>query len=85
MPFSPCTSKRLSLCFSFFHKAPLSSKELFSHVYASHQAKNIKDWQIYGRYHHKLKKTPKGWKITFMKLIVHGQQGNLDFLKEVSK
>ncbi len=59
--------------------------EVFSHVYASHTAKGIKYWDIYGRYHHKLKKTPDGWKITFMKLLVHGQKGNLKFLQQLSK
>ena len=62
-----------------------NSAEVFSHVYASHNAPHIEYWDIYGRYHHKLKKTPKGWKITFIKLIVHGQKGNLDFLKQVTK
>ena len=61
------------------------SAETFSHVYASHTAKGIPYWDIYGRYHHKLKKTPKGWRITSMKLLVHGQKGNLKFLEQVSK
>ena len=59
--------------------------EVFSHVYASHDAKGVKYWDIYGRYHHKLKKTSNGWKITFMKLIVHGQKGNTSFLSDLSK
>ena len=62
-----------------------NTAEVFSHVYASHDAKGIQYWDIYGRYHHKLKKTKDGWKITFMKLIVHGQKGNLKFLQQVSK
>ena len=59
--------------------------EVFSHVYASHTAEGIEYWDIYGRYHHKLQKTSNGWKITFMKLLVHGQKGNLKFLEQVSK
>ena len=61
------------------------SAEVFSHVYASHTAKGVKYWDIYGRYHHKLKKTAIGWKITHMKLIVHGQKGNKNFLTDVSR
>ncbi|MBC6416126.1 MAG: nuclear transport factor 2 family protein, partial [Bdellovibrionales bacterium] len=30
--------------------------ETFSHVYASHLAKGYPYWDVYGRYHHKLKK-----------------------------
>ena len=56
-----------------------------SHVYASHTAKNTKYWDIYGRYIHRLKKSKKGWKITSMKLIVHGQKGNTKFLQQVNK
>ncbi|MEO0337540.1 MAG: nuclear transport factor 2 family protein [Pseudomonadota bacterium] len=59
--------------------------EVFSHVYASHTAKGIKYWDIYGRYHHKLIKTDDGWKINFMKLLVHGQKGNTKFLQQVSQ
>lgn len=59
--------------------------EMFSHVYASHTAKGIKYWDAYGRYHHKLKRTKNGWKITFMKLIMHGQKGNKKFLQQASK
>ena len=59
--------------------------EIFSHVYASHTAKGVKYWDIYGRYHHKLNKTSEGWKINFMKLLVHGQKGNLKFLQQVPK
>ncbi len=59
--------------------------ESFSHVYASHQAKGAGYWDAYGRYHHKLKKGPDGWKIVFKKLIMHGQKGNTNFLQELSK
>ena len=59
--------------------------ESFSHVYASHQAEGVGYWDAYGRYHHKLKKTPDGWKIVFKKLIMHGQKGNENFLQDVSK
>lgn len=59
--------------------------EMFSHVYASHIAEGISYWDAYGRYHHKLKKTKNGWKITFMKLIMHGQKGNKKFLQQVSQ
>lgn len=62
-----------------------TNAEVFSHVYASHIAKGIKYWDAYGRYHHKLRKTDNGWKITFMKLIMHGQKGNKKFLQQVSK
>ncbi len=55
--------------------------EAYSHVYASHQAKNIEYWDAYGRYHHKLKKINGQWKITSMTLIMHGQKGNVKFLK----
>ena len=54
-----------------------------SHVYASHTAEGVEYWDIYGRYHHELKKTSKGWKITSKTLIVHGQKGNLKFLEQV--
>lgn len=59
--------------------------EVFSHVYASHIAPNIAYWDAYGRYHHKLKKTKDGWKINFMKLIMHGQKGNSNFLGDLQK
>lgn len=59
--------------------------EIFSHVYASHDAKRVGYWDAYGRYHHKLKKKDGKWKITFMKLIMHGQKGNKKFLQQVSK
>ncbi len=59
--------------------------ESMSHVYASHEAESVEYWDIYGRYHHKLQKTPEGWRINFMKLIVHGQRGNQNFLKQVSE
>ncbi len=59
--------------------------EVWSHVYASHSAKGIKPWDIFGRYHHKLKKTEEGWKITSLTLIVYGQRGNTQFLQEVSR
>ena len=59
--------------------------EAWSHVYASHEAEGVEYWDIYGRYQHKLQKTPEGWQINFMKLIVHGQRGNRDFLKQVSE
>ena len=57
----------------------------WSHVYASHEADGIDYWDIYGRYQHKLQKTSQGWKIHFMKLLVHGQRGNRDFLMQVSE
>ena len=59
--------------------------ETYSHVYATHNSQGIKHWDIYGRYHHKLQKRSGKWKITFMKLLVHGQKGNLKFLEQVSK
>lgn len=59
--------------------------EIFSHVYASHDAKKVGYWDAYGRYHHKLKKKDGKWKITYMKLIMHGQKGNKKFLQQVSK
>ena len=59
--------------------------ESFSHVYASHEAPGAGYWDAYGRYHHKLRKTPDGWKIVFKKLIMHGQKGNKNFLQDVSK
>ena len=59
--------------------------ETYSHVYASHQAKNIDYWDAYGRYHHKLKKDGKKWKITSMTLIMHGQKGNKNFLSQVTE
>ena len=59
--------------------------EVFSHVYALHNARGVKPWDIYGRYHHQLEKTSQGWKITAMKLIVHGQKGNRNFLKQVQQ
>jgi ketosteroid isomerase-like protein len=59
--------------------------EVISHVYASHTAKGVDYWDIYGRYHHQLKKTSQGWKITSMKLLVHGQKGNLKFLQQVGR
>lgn len=59
--------------------------EAFSHVYASHQAEGIEFWDAYGRYHHKLKKINGHWKITSMALLMHGQKGNLNFLKEVTE
>ncbi|MCJ8275932.1 MAG: nuclear transport factor 2 family protein, partial [Bdellovibrionales bacterium] len=62
-----------------------NNAEVFTHVYASHTAKKIKYWDIYGRYHFKLVKESGAWKITMMKLLVHGQKGNLNFLKQVSQ
>lgn len=59
--------------------------ESYSHVYASHTAKGFGFWDAYGRYHQKLIKTEAGWKITSMSLIMHGQKGNNDLLKEVNK
>lgn len=57
--------------------------EVFSHVYASHEADGIEYWDAYGRYHHKLSKIRGAWKITDMTLIMHGQKGNTNFLQEV--
>lgn len=59
--------------------------EVFSHVYASHQADTIGYWDAYGRYHHKLRKVDGEWKITSMTLIMHGQKGNLNFIPDVLK
>lgn len=59
--------------------------KVYSHVYASHNAKGVDYWDIYGRYIHDLKKTPNGWKITSMTLKVHGQKGNTKFLEQVTK
>ena len=70
---------------NFVQSADGNQAEVISHVYASHSAKNIKPWDIFGRYHHKLQKTSKGWKIVSMKLIVHGQRGNTKFLQDVSQ
>ena len=61
------------------------SADVFSHVYASHTAEGVDYWDIFGRYHHKLKKTPNGWKINSIKLLVHGQKGNEQFLQQVPK
>jgi ketosteroid isomerase-like protein len=58
--------------------------ESIAHVYASHTAAGIDYWDIFGRYHHKLKLTDDGWRIAFMKLIVHGQKGNERFLEQLS-
>lgn len=70
---------------NFVIKKNRDNIEAFSHVYASHTSKGIPHWDIYGQYHHKLKKTPDGWKIIFMKLTVYGQKGNLSFLEQLSK
>ena len=59
--------------------------EVFSHVYASHQADSIGYWDAYGQYHHKLRKVDGNWKITSMTLLMHGQKGNLNFIQEVLK
>ncbi len=59
--------------------------ETYSHVYASHLADGFEYWDAFGRYHHKLRKINKQWKITSMTLIMHGQKGNLNFLQEVNK
>ena len=59
------------------------SAEVYSHVYASHEAPNIVYWDAYGRYHHKLRKIKSRWKITDMTLIMHGQKGNKNFLNEL--
>ena len=58
--------------------------ESIAHVYASHTADGIDYWDIFGRYHHKLELTDDGWRIAFMKLIVHGQKGNERFLEQLS-
>lgn len=61
--------------------------EVFSHVYASHWAKldNLNFWDAIGRYHQKLRKTNKGWKVIYMRLIMHGQKGNKNLLIEANK
>ena len=59
--------------------------DMYSHVYASHEAEGIDYWDAYGRYHHKLDKIDGAWKITSMTLIMHGQKGNLNFLQEVTE
>jgi hypothetical protein len=58
--------------------------ESLSHVYASHTDDDIDCWDIFGRYHHKLTHTDGGWRIDFMKLIVHDQNSNRRFLEELS-
>lgn len=57
--------------------------EVWSHVYASHAADGLEYWDAYGRYYHKLTKITSEWKITGMTLLMHGQKGNKDFLKQV--
>lgn len=59
--------------------------EIVSYVYASHVAKELEYWDVFGRYIHKLRKTKDGWKITSLTFKMHGQKGNTDFLKEISQ
>lgn len=33
-------------------------------------------WEVWGDYHHSLKRTPKGWKVTFMQFTVVYARGN---------
>lgn len=61
------------------------SAETQCHVYASHLAEGVEHWDIFGRYLHKLKKTDEGWKIVSMSLIVHGEKGNSEFLKQLNQ
>ena len=70
---------------NFVVNANLSSAKVTTHVYASHTGKKIKYWDIYGRYLFNLEKIDGDWKITSMTLKVHGQKGNTNFLKEISK
>lgn len=73
--------------------------EVVSHVYASHNADNFHAthanatqtnpaelgyWDAYGRYNHTLVKQEGKWTISSMTLLMHGQKGNRDFLKEVT-
>ncbi len=58
--------------------------EVYSHVYASHGAEDIDYWDASGRYFHKLKKQDGQWKITDMRLLLHGQKGNTHFLKDIA-
>lgn len=61
-----------------------NNAEVFSHVYASHNATNIEYWDAYGRYNHKLSKQDDKWTISSMTLLMHGQKGNQNFLTEVT-
>ena len=53
------------------------------HVYACHAARDIEDWDCYGRYLHTLERIRGQWQITRMTLVVHGQKGNLSFLQQI--
>ena len=56
--------------------------ESYTHVYATHTQAGITHWDVFGRYHHKLTQSPTGWKITSMKLLLHGQKGNTNFFAD---
>ncbi|MBF0543585.1 MAG: nuclear transport factor 2 family protein [Candidatus Riflebacteria bacterium] len=55
------------------------SAEVFSKGYALNilQIKNGSDlWEVWGDYHHSLKRTEKGWKVSYMKFSVVYARGN---------
>ncbi|KZN52361.1 hypothetical protein N474_23245 [Pseudoalteromonas luteoviolacea CPMOR-2] len=62
-----------------------STAQVFSHVYASHNAQGIEYWDIYGRYVHALENVNGRWQIIEMTFQTHGQKGNLNFLQEASQ
>ncbi|WP_199922450.1 alpha/beta fold hydrolase [Pseudoalteromonas piratica] len=69
---------------NFNIKVDGNKAEVMSHVYASHNATNIENWDAYGRYNHKLIKQDDKWTISSMTLLMHGQKGNRNFLTEVT-
>ena len=55
------------------------------HVYACHHANHIESWDVFGRYLFELLNIESEWLISSMTLIVHGQKGNRDFLRQLSE
>lgn len=56
-----------------------------SYVDASHFAKGVEYFDVLGSYDHQLKRTDKGWKITYLKLNLIGVKGNTNFFNEVNQ